>query len=249
MVKDIIMNAGNELKKQYYHIKASQVKEKFDLVTESDLLIEEMIIRELKRVYPDDSIYSEETGMVEGNSRNRWIIDPIDGTADFVFGVPYFAISVALERNGKICEGYVYNPISGEFYYSVAEQKKSFLNDEVINVTETDGIHDALAAFGFSVNYKNIDKYYQQWRYVFENCKKGMPLITPALTICNVARGRIDIFIDFGCGMEGQAAAALILKNAGGQVFNYDFSNWDHRQKGIIATNGKLDPQKLLNHN
>lgn len=245
MVKDIIIRAGNELKKQYYNIKASRVKEKFDLVTESDLLIEEMIIRELKRVYPDDSIYSEESGSKEESSPNRWIIDPIDGTSDFVFGVPYFAISVALERNGEICEGYVYNPISEELYFTSIGQKKSFLNGEEINVTQTNDIHDALAVFGFSANYENISQYYQRWGYIFENCKKGMPLITPALTICNIARGRIDIFIDFGCSMEGQAAAALILKNAGGQVLNYDFSDWDHRQKGIIATNGKIVLKRL----
>lgn len=70
-----------------------------------------------------------------------------------------------------------------------------------------------------------------------------------SLTICNVARGRIDSFIDFGCSMEGQAAAALILKNAGGKVFNYDFSEWDHRQKGIVATNGVIDLQKYRNDN
>ncbi len=245
MVKDIIIKAGKELKKRYYNIKASQVKEKFHLVTESDWLIEEMLIQELKRFYPDYSIYSEETGAMEGNSSERWIIDPIDGTADFVFGVPYFAISICLERNGEVCEGYVYNPISEELYYSIAEQKKSFLNGEVINVTETEDINDALVAFGFSANYTNIAKYYQHWSYVFENCKKGMPLITPALTICNVARGRIDVFIDFGCSMEGQSAAALILKNAGGHVLNYDFSDWEHRQKGIIATNGKIDLKKF----
>jgi myo-inositol-1(or 4)-monophosphatase len=245
MVKDILIKAGKELKKRYYNIKASQVKEKFHLVTESDWLIEEMLIRELKRFYPDYSIYSEETGVMEGNSSERWIIDPIDGTADFVFGVPYFAISICLERNGEVCEGYVYNPISEELYYSIAGQKKSFLNGEVINVTETEDINDALVAFGFSANYKNIANYYQQWSYVFENCKKGMPLITPALTICNIARGRIDVFIDSGCSMEGQSAAALILKNAGGHVLNYDFSDWDHRQKGIIATNGKIDLKKF----
>jgi len=68
-----------------------------------------------------------------------------------------------------------------------------------------------------------------------------MPLIAPALTICNVARGRIDAFIDFGSSMEGQSAAALILKNAGGKVINYDLSAWSHNTKGIIATNGSLD--------
>lgn len=132
-------------------------------------------------------------------------------------------------------------------YYSVKDKNKSFLNDEEIKVSETEDISDALIAFGFSVNYENITKYYNNWRYIFENCKKGMPLITPALTICNVARGRIECFIDFGCSMEGHAAAALILKNAGGQVFNYDFSDWDHKRKGIIATNGKINLKTVKN--
>jgi len=243
MIQDIIIKAGDELKKQFYSIKASRAKEKFDLVTESDLLIEQMIVRELKRLYPDYGIYSEETGTINENGSKRWIIDPIDGTADFVFGVPYFAISICLEQNGEVIEGYVYNPISDEFYHTIRGKEKSFLNDEEIHVSETVNISDALMAFGFSANYEKITKYYQQWRYILENCKKGMPLITPALTICNVARGRIDAFIDFGCSMEGQAAAALILKNAGGQVYNYDYSEWDHRKKGIIATNGKIDHQ------
>jgi fructose-1,6-bisphosphatase/inositol monophosphatase family enzyme len=245
MVKDIVINAGNELKRQYYSIQASRAKEKFDLVTESDLLIENMIVQELKQRYPDDSIYGEEMGVIEGNGHNRWIIDPIDGTADFVFGVPYFAISVALERNGEICEGYVYNPISEEFYYSTKDQKKSFLNDEEIQVSTTGNIPDALVAFGFSTNYEKITQYYRQWECLFENSKKGLPLITPALTLCNVARGRIDIFIDSGCSMEGQAAAGLIVKNAGGHVYNYDCSDWDHRSKGIIASNGIMDGRSL----
>ncbi len=75
---------------------------------------------------------------------------------------------------------------------------------------------------------------------MFDNSKKGMPLISPALTLCNIARGRIDAFLDFQCSMEGQSAGALILKNAGGKLWNYDFIEYDHRIKGIIATNGNL---------
>lgn len=200
-----------------------------------------MIIRELKEHYPDYSIYSEEAGEIIKNKKDRWIIDPIDETADFIFGVPYFAISLCLERNGEICEGYVYNPISEEFYYSIKGENKSFVNDEEIKVSETEEINDALIAFGFSANYEDISKYYNSWEWLFKNCKKGLPLITPSLTICNLAKGRIDCVIDFGCSMEGQAAAGLILKNAGGHVFNYDFTDWNHRKKGIIGTNGKIN--------
>ena len=245
MIKEIISNAGKELRKHYCNLNGSISKERFHLVTESDLVIEKLIIGELKKHYLDCSIYSEEIGAIAGDRNFRWIIDPIDGTADFVFGVPYFAISMCLEINGKVCEGYVYNPISDEMYYSKADEGKSYLNDKEIRVSEIKDINDSLIAFGFSVNYGNIERYYQEWNHIFENCKKGMPLITPALTICNVARGRIEAFIDFGSSMEGHSAAALILENAGGQVFNYDFSEWDYKKNGILATNGKIDLKRI----
>lgn len=241
MIKEILRNAGTELKKHYYSINNSETKERFHLVTESDLIIEKLIIDELKNHYKDYSIYSEEIGSIAGDKNFRWIIDPIDGTADFVFGVPYFAISICLEIDNKISEGYVYNPISEEMYYSISGEGKSYLNNKEITVSETIDISDSLIAFGFSANYSNIERYYTEWKPVFENCKKGMPLIAPALSICNVARGRIEGFIDFGSSMEGHSAAALILKNASGQVYNYDFSEWDHKKKGILATNGKIN--------
>ncbi|NJD04811.1 MAG: inositol monophosphatase [Ruminiclostridium sp.] len=241
MIKDIILKAGTELKKQYFSLSSCSEKERFDLVSESDLYIEKMIIDDLTRLYPGDSIYSEEAGEIGRGAEKCWIIDPIDGTADFIFGVPYFAISICCEINGEIHEAYVYNPMSDEMYWTNRQEGISYLNGKPIKVSDTSEIRDSLFAFGFSANYKNINRYYDEWGYAFDNCKKGMPLISPALTICNVARGRIDAFIDFGCSMEGQAGAALILKNAGGTLYNYNFSRYDHRNKGIIATNGKID--------
>lgn len=243
MIEAIIKSAGNKLKNRYYSLNQCTVKEKFDLVTESDLLVEKLLIEDLKEHYPNCSIFSEEAGQIGNHSKKRWIIDPIDGTADFIFGVPYFAISLCLEDEGEIVEGYVYNPVSEEFYCSKKEEI-SLLNGEPITTSQTTVISNSLIALGYSSVYEKITRYYDEWKYVFETCKKGMPLITPALTICNVARGRIDAFIDFGCSMEGQAAAALILKNAGGKVWNYDFGEWSHTTKGIIATNGKLDLER-----
>lgn len=240
MIKNIILNAGEKLKEQYYILNESSTKDKFDLVTKSDTEIENLLINELTKHYPNYSIYSEEIGQVGIKSKKRWIIDPIDGTADFVFGVPYFAISISLECNNEIVEGYVYNPISNEFYYTTKNEGKSYLNENEIKTSITDEITEGLIAFGYSTIYDKINRYYGEWKEIFENCKKGMPLISPALTICNVARGRIDAFIDFGSSMEGHSAAALILKNAGGIVFDYDLTKWNYKTKGIIATNGKL---------
>ncbi len=241
MLESLIKKAGQKLREKYYTLQGYTSKEKFDLVTESDVEIERMLIEDLKHYYPNYSIFSEEIGQVGSIYKKRWIIDPIDGTSDFVFGVPYFAISVCLEDENQIVEGYVYNPISDEFYYSKKEEGKSYLNGEIIKVSDTSSIDDSLIAFGYSTIYGKINKYYKEWSTIFETCKKGMPLIAPALTICNVARGRIDAFIDFGSSMEGQSAAALILKNAGGKVFDYDLGIWNHKNKGIIATNGKID--------
>ncbi len=240
MIKELLYEAGAVLKKEFYELKGSSSKEKFDLITTSDIKIEDILVKSLINEYPEYSIYSEEKGEISSSGEKRWIIDPIDGTANFVFGVPYFSISLSLEINGVISEGHVYNPLSNEYYFSSIQDGKSYLNGEVIRVSNTKNIEDSLISFGFSANYTYINSYYEKWKHLFDNSKKGMPLISPALTLCNIARGRIDAFLDFQCSMEGQSAGALILKNAGGKLWNYDFSEYDHRIKGIIATNGNL---------
>jgi fructose-1,6-bisphosphatase/inositol monophosphatase family enzyme len=239
-IKKILFEAGEILKKRFNGSFSYNSKGKYDLVSNVDKEIENFLINDLSEHYSNTSFYSEETGEINKQSEYRWIIDPLDGTANFIFGVPYFNISLALEYDNKIIEGYVYNPINNELYYSNDKIKKSYLNGNEIHVSDTKSISDSLIAFGYSANYKNIKKYYEKWHIIFDNCKKGIGLLSPALNICNVARGRIDCFIDFGSSMEGQAAGALILENAGGVALNYDLTEWDHRIKGIIATNKNL---------
>lgn len=239
-VKEIILEVGEVLKERYYGSFKISNKEKFDLVSEADLEIEQIVIDKLKKIYPTASFFSEEAGEITGDSEFRWILDPIDGTANFIFGIPYFCISLSLEQEGEIVESYIYNPISREFFYSKNSDKKSFLNENEIHVSDTDKVENALVTFGFSANYKNINKYYKDWTQLFNNCKKGMGVLSPALNICNVARGRIDCFIDFGSSMEGHSGASLILKNAGGMNLNYDLTSWDYKTKGIIASNNLL---------
>jgi len=183
MISALLYHAGEILKKDFYESGSSTSKERFDLVTASDINIEDVLIRSLKAQYPDYSIFSEERGEIDNKSEKKWIIDPIDGTADFVFGVPYFSMSLSLEVNGEITEGHVYNPISNEYYFSSTETGKAFLNGEAIKVSGTCAVEESLIAFGFSANYPYISDYYKRWRHLFDNCKKGMPLISPALTL------------------------------------------------------------------
>ncbi|MBT3273554.1 MAG: hypothetical protein HN368_10380, partial [Spirochaetales bacterium] len=134
----------------------------------------------------------------------------------------------------------VYNPISNEYYYANSTSGRALLNGNEIAVSHTKSVADALVAFGFSAKMSVINRYYADWRIVFDECKKGIAWICPALSICNVARGRVDAFIDFGCSYQGQAAASLILKNAGGAMRNYIGSDYLHTERGGIFTNGRV---------
>lgn len=235
-VKELIINYGEYLKELYLTDIEVLEKERGHITTVIDRELELNIKNKLKNDFPKIGFYGEETGGNKDNNK-RWIVDSIDGTANFIFGIPYFCISIALEEKDEIILGLVYNPLTKELFEAYKDDDNAYLNGKVIKVSKVNNVKDSKVVFGFSANYKNISKYYGEWKYLFENCKKGMGMLSPALNICNVAKGRIEVFIDFGCSMEGQAAASLILKKSGGNILNYDKTPWNHEKMGIIATN------------
>jgi myo-inositol-1(or 4)-monophosphatase len=235
-IREIVLQAGKILSKRYYEKTSASysIKERYHLLSEVDIELNTFICDKIVESFPNDSVYSEESKEILKDTERRWIIDPIDGTTNFITGNPYFAISIALERNNQIVEGHVYNPISNEYYYATLDYGVAFLNAKIICTSKTSEIEDSILAFGYSANMQIINEYYKKWKILFDNCKKGIPLIAPALSICNVARGKIDAFIDTGSSMEGQSAASLILKTAGGVLSNSDFTAYDHKKKGGI---------------
>jgi len=243
-IQPILRDAGEILRAAFGRAVAHEAKAPGDLVADVDRKVEGFLISRIVETHPCKSFWSEEAGSVGPATESRWILDPLDGTANFIAGVPHFGISIALERAGRIVEGYVYQPITDELYHASEASDGAFLNGEPIAVSDTDTLSDALVVFGFSANMTNIHRYHDEWGGAFDSCRKGLGLLAPALNLCNVARGRIDAFIDFGSSMEGQAAAALIVQHAGGTVQNYDGSPWDHRTVGVVATNAGL-PETL----
>jgi myo-inositol-1(or 4)-monophosphatase len=240
-IEDIVRDAGELLSQGFYAPQRFQEKDRGQLLSEYDILINRQLTSGLLRRFPDDSVFSEEAPETGKRDGAKWIVDPIDGSAYFIFGEPYFSISIAKELSGEIIEGHVYNPITNEYFYSDAYCKSSYLNGDKITVSKVTGIQDSLVAFGFSADIRKINRYYSHWPETFEKCKKGIAWICPALSICNVARGRLEAFIDSGCSYEGQAAASLILRHSGGAMFNYDDTEYDHRVKGGIFTNGHME--------
>lgn len=235
-VRELLFEAGSLLKARYFDPPLCDVNARRELVTETDHEIGRMLVERLRKLFPADGVSGEDLGRSRSESGGTWIIDPIDGTANYLMGKPYFAISMAREQGGKITEACVYNPVSGELYHATKGKKGAYLNGHRIAPSPTTEIREALVAFGFSANMMAIQRYYDEWKTVFDQCAKGVGWITPAVTLCNIARGRLDAYFDFGATPAGQSAGAYILQKAGGIAMEYDsFDHYDHRTKGIVA--------------
>lgn len=240
-VQELMRTAGAILRERYFDPPRRDLGARRELITETDREIGRMLVAGLQSLYPADGFRGEDTGRARGKSGGTWIIDPIDGTSNYLMGKPYFALSLAREVGEHITEAYVYNPVSEELYHAEKGKKGAFLNGQPIKPSPTTEIRDALVAFGFSANMMAIQRYYDEWKPVFDQCAKGVGWITPAVTLCNVARGRLDAYFDFGASPAGQASGAYILQKAGGIAMDYgDFEHFDHRTKGIVACNPGL---------
>ena len=235
-INQLLQDAGKHLRAGYDAPPPWQEKAPRDLVTELDREIEGLLTEGLQRLFPKDGFMGEELGAISGCSDATWLIDPIDGTTNFIMGKPYFAISLARTRANRVEEAYVFNPVSDELFHATSAQPHAYLNGTRITPSPVATIEQARVAFGFSANMSAVQRYHREWTDVFEQCAKGVGWIAPALTLCNVARGRVDALIDFGASPEGQAAGAFILQQAGGVVWNYDAPDTYHvNTKGIVA--------------
>ena len=234
-IRAILAEAGDFLRNRFRGLPRHCEKARHDLVTKADLQAERLITDRLCQLTPDVDVLGEETGRGPRALDDAWVVDPIDGTTNFVMGKPYFAISVARWRQGRVTAGYVHDPVSGDLYHATAESGGSFLNGQPIRVSGTDALKASLVVFGFSADMPAIRSYHTTWGRVFSECGKGVGWTAPALTLCNLARGRIDAFIDNGASANGQAAGALIAANAGAVLWNRDLSPYAPGVRGIVA--------------
>ena len=182
-----------------------------DFVTNSDVKVEKIIIEELNKARPNYSILSEETGIQKNkDNNNTWIIDPIDGTINFLHGVPHFAISIALKSNNEIVSGIIYDPIKDEMFYA-EENNGAFFNNQRIRVSKKNKIEDCLFVTGNKI--KIIPD------LIFR--KTG----SAALDMAYVAAGRYDGYFQYDIKLWDIAAGIVIVKEAGGIVSEIDLSN------------------------
>jgi myo-inositol-1(or 4)-monophosphatase len=250
MKLDVILKEGIEIvKKVGSFIQAEskklsttdiEVKGLNDFVTYIDKEAERRLIMELKSLIPNAGFIVEEDQTQKKAIEYNWVIDPIDGTTNFIHSIPVYSISVALSYKGEIIMGIVYEINSNECFYAIKNQP-AYLNTNIISVSKNNQLNNALIATGFPYHdFSLLDPYLLLLKDVMQNSRGIRRLGSAAVDLAYVACGRFDVFFEYGLKPWDVAAGSFIVKQAGGNVSDFsDKSNYIFGQQ-IIATNKLL---------
>lgn len=241
------VEAGAKVIQQYFHTQFS-ISHKAginNLVTEADHASEKAIFEVILNKFPDHSLLSEEKGAIESNSNYKWIIDPLDGTVNFAHGIPICCVSIGLEIDGKVEMGAVFNPFINEMFYA-EKGNGAFLNGLKIGVSQQQEILKSCLATGFPYVYPKEEKGPAD---TFSSLvKKGIPvrrLGSAAIDLCWVAAGRFDGYYEYSLHPWDSAAGALIVKEAGGKISNFNGSDYNIYENGLLSSNGLIHNELL----
>ena len=216
-----------------------------DLLTIADTQSEAFILKEITKTFPDHHIIAEESATVENNSDYRWVIDPLDGTTNFVHSLPIFAVSIGLEYKDETIVGVVYNPAADKCFWA-EKNGGAFLNGEAIHITSTNTLSNSLLVTGFP--YINDDRWrkgFDLFKTLYGKTQGVRRLGAAALDFCFVAMGRFEGFWEFGLQPWDVCAGALIVKEAGGKVSDWGNSPMPFSGNRILATNGHIHKEML----
>jgi myo-inositol-1(or 4)-monophosphatase len=242
------MKAARGLKRDFGEIENLQVSRKgpADFVSAADHRAEEVIRGELSRARPGYAFLMEETGATRGDDpQHRWIVDPLDGTSNFLHGVPHFAISIALERQGRIQAAVVYSPIVDELF-TAERGNGAYLNDRRLRVAARTNLAEALVATGMPfLGHGDHPLYVRELMSIMPNVAGIRRFGAAALDLAWVAAGRFDGFWERGLSAWDIAAGALMIREAGG--FITDLAGGDHfLDSGEVVAGNEAMHRQLL---
>lgn len=223
-------------------------KQHNDFVTEVDKAAEQAIIEVLKTAYPDHAILAEESGAstnLHAENENVWIIDPLDGTTNFIHGFPQYCVSIALQQRGQITQGVVYDPTRNELF-TATKGGGAYLNEKRIRVAKRDKMAEALIGTGFPFRTtEGLDNYIAMFRVMTAKCAGLRRPGAAALDLAYVAAGRLDGFFEKGLKPWDVAAGSLLITEAGGIVGTFEGES-DYLYKGdTIAGSPKIFAQMI----
>jgi myo-inositol-1(or 4)-monophosphatase len=234
--------AGSIINRASFDIDKLTIRKKRqnDFVSEVDDAAEEAIISVLRDAYPDHGILAEESGRTDTKSDYVWVIDPLDGTTNFLHGFPQYCVSIGLLHKGKPTQAVVYDTNRNELF-TASKGVGAYLNDRRIRASRADKLEDALVGTGFPFReVGHLDDYLR----MFKNVTKGTSGIrrpgAAALDLAWVACGRIDAFWEIGLSPWDMAAGALLVREAGGLIGDLDGNEGFLDSGRVVATNSKL---------
>lgn len=244
---EIIKQASEIFKQGYYSNKDVNFKAKKDLVTQFDVAVEKFLIEQFSKAFQEFTIIAEESDNTKTLFNDSIIIDPIDGTTNFVNGVPHCAISVGVYKNKQPYMAVVYNPILDELFFAQKELG-AFLNDEPIKVSNEEELQKALLATGFpyssATNQTDLNIVIDNLKNILPNCQDIRRFGSAALDLCYVAKGMFEGYYEINLKAWDVSAGILILTEAGGKVSNEKGEDYKlFEDKYIVATNGHIHQQ------
>ena len=240
--------AARNMKRDFGEVEQLQVSQKgpSDFVSAADLRAEKTLRADLAKARPKFGFLLEEGGDVKGeDSHHRWIIDPIDGTTNFLHGIPHFAISIGLEMDGEIIAGLVFNPVTDEMYYA-EKGKGAFLNDKRLRVSSRTSLTESVIATGIPFHGRPGHKpFLVQLERVIGEVAGVRRMGTASLDLAYVAAGRCDGFWEAGLQPWDIAAGIILVREAGGYITELNGGKNVLGSGNVVAANPKLHKQLL----
>src|ERR671939_114277 len=189
-----------------------------DFVTQVDQAAEEAIIDIVRKSYPEHGFVAEESGTANGDAEHVWIIDPLDGTTNFIHGFPQYCVSIGIKSRGALAHAVIYDPVKNELF-TASKGRGAFLNDRRIRVSALTRFGDALVGTGFPFKeVTRLELYTRQLQTMMKSCAGVRRAGAAALDLAYVACGRLDAFWELGLAPWDMAAGALLIQEAGGLV-------------------------------
>ena len=220
-------------------------KGEIDLVTEADKMSEDLIIAAINSSFPDHGILSEESPAQNSQAKQRWIIDPLDGTTNYAHGYPVFCVSIALENEGVIVLGVIYDPLREEMF--VAERGKgAYLNGKKMNVSKTTTLSRSLLATGFPYDIRlSKDNNLNYFNLMAMEAQAIRRAGAAALDIAYIAAGRFDGFWELKLMPWDMAAGCLMVEESGGVISDMFGGQWNISLPNVLVSNGLIYEQMI----
>ncbi len=228
--------AGGFLKDHFYADKKVNETTQYDIKIELDVQTQEKIEKYLLGLYPDHAIYGEEGLAGDQDSEYQWIIDPIDGTVNYFYGIPHFCVSIALRYQGEMIVGVIYDPMMDELW-TAEKGGKAYLNGNVISASSRNKLADSVVFVGHGKSTGSMDKGLERFAHISSQVRKMRITGSAALAMTYIASGRYDAYVESSISLWDIAAGQLILECAGGAV---NLLPKEDDKYAIVAWNGLI---------